>query len=201
MNYIYKITNHVNGKQYIGFTSLNPEARFKEHMKGDGGAILIEKAVKKYGPDKFSYEVLEESEDRKYLLHEREEYYIRFFKTHSSEGGYNRSFGGTANRRGKKATPEQRLAMSISRTGKRRPPSFAEKMKVKMKGRAITWGEKISKTLSGTTLSESTKEKMRGKRGPQMNYAKHLVNCPECGKELDKRGLTNHTAWHSKNDV
>ena len=57
---IYKITNKINGKIYIG-QSNDIERRFKEHMtKGERSRILLDHAIKKYGPDNFSYEVIEE---------------------------------------------------------------------------------------------------------------------------------------------
>jgi hypothetical protein len=62
MGYIYKITNTVNGKAYVGVTNvLDPTLRFKRHMqairRGKGCPLLME-AVKKYGEDAFKFEIL-----------------------------------------------------------------------------------------------------------------------------------------------
>ena len=74
---IYKITNKLNGKAYIGQTMQMLKNRMRRHMMGD---LYIDLALKKYGIENFNVEVLEEckSVDE---LNEREIYYIAFFNT------------------------------------------------------------------------------------------------------------------------
>ena len=51
---IYKITNIINNKSYIG-QSANIERRFKEHCyKGYRSGIMLDIAIKKYGKENFS---------------------------------------------------------------------------------------------------------------------------------------------------
>ena len=52
---IYKITNKINGKVYIG-QSINIEKRWKQHINDPG--YNIHNAIKKYGKENFSFEVL-----------------------------------------------------------------------------------------------------------------------------------------------
>ena len=60
MGYVYKITNTVNQKHYIGISIHEPETgRIRDHLSGNGNRILA-KAIKKYGRDAFTYEILEE---------------------------------------------------------------------------------------------------------------------------------------------
>lgn len=40
MSYIYKITNMINGKSYIGKTNLSIEKRFKEHCRDSKKELL-----------------------------------------------------------------------------------------------------------------------------------------------------------------
>ena len=57
--YLYRVTNRVNGKVYIGVT-YKPEVRKKEHLyykKANQGSLL-KKAVNKYGPEEFDFEIL-----------------------------------------------------------------------------------------------------------------------------------------------
>ena len=59
MGYVYKITNSVNGKAYIGISIHEPtQGRIRDHLAGRGNKIIA-RAVKKYGKDVFTYEILE----------------------------------------------------------------------------------------------------------------------------------------------
>ena len=84
---IYKTTNTVNGKIYIGQTS-------KENDKYLGSGPIILKAVKKYGCSNFIRETLEIC-DVKEELDNREIYWIKFYNSTDREIGYNISIGGT----------------------------------------------------------------------------------------------------------
>ena len=58
MGSIYKITNTVNGKSYIGQTIYDAEkTRIRDHLTGKGNQ-LIKNAIEKYGKDAFTYEIL-----------------------------------------------------------------------------------------------------------------------------------------------
>ena len=81
---IYKITNLINGKHYIG-QSIHIERRWVEHCIPSSRS-LIGKAIRKYGKEQFSFQVLEEcSQDQ---LNEKEEYYIKQFNS-VVPNGYN----------------------------------------------------------------------------------------------------------------
>ena len=55
--YLYKITNLVNGKLYIGIT-VNPKLRERQHFTKRTTNSLVCRAVKKYGRENFKFEVL-----------------------------------------------------------------------------------------------------------------------------------------------
>lgn len=91
--YIYKITNKVNGKSYIGQTRYTIEFRWRQHLhKKDN--TYFHNAIRKYGADNFIVEKLEECniED----LNEKEIYYIAKYNTFKD--GYNLTIGGDGNR-------------------------------------------------------------------------------------------------------
>ena len=58
---VYKITNMNNYKIYVGQTKFTAEKRFKEHSKANS---LIGNAIRKYGEEQFSLEVLAICETR-----------------------------------------------------------------------------------------------------------------------------------------
>lgn len=76
MAYIYKITNDINNKVYIGKTLLSIEKRFKEHCKdykreGKEKRPLY-RAMNKYGIEHFSIEEIEECNYN--VINDREKY-------------------------------------------------------------------------------------------------------------------------------
>lgn len=86
---IYKITNNINGKIYIG-QSKNTKERFKSHCKETSKDCLIDLAIQKYGKENFTVEIIE-SQIKNY--NEREKYWIKFFNC-KVPNGYNISDGG-----------------------------------------------------------------------------------------------------------
>ena len=59
MGYIYKITNNINGKSYIGKTERTIEIRWKEHLRHIASLqdrLPLYKAMAKYGKENFIVE-------------------------------------------------------------------------------------------------------------------------------------------------
>lgn len=94
MAYIYCIKNNINGKCYVGKTLRSPEERFLEHLcdsrKQTHENRPLYRAIKKYGEDNFSLQVLEECADK--FASSREMWYIEELKTYAC--GYNATVGG-----------------------------------------------------------------------------------------------------------
>ena len=92
MAYIYKITNSINHKAYVGKTEGSPEKRFQEHCS-DAFRSGKEKrplyaAMRKYGIENFSIETIEETDNPE----EREIFWIEQLQTYKN--GYNATLGG-----------------------------------------------------------------------------------------------------------
>ena len=67
MAFIYKITNNINNKIYVGKTEYSIEKRFKEHCN-DAFKERCEKrplysAIRKYGVENFTFEVVQDNID------------------------------------------------------------------------------------------------------------------------------------------
>jgi hypothetical protein len=88
---IYKITNKINGKSYIGLSS-NIEERFKKHRQMQGEKVLYS-AFQKYGIENFDFSIIELCSSD--LLSEREKYWIAYYDTYNN--GYNATLGGEGN--------------------------------------------------------------------------------------------------------
>lgn len=87
--YIYKITNLINGKIYIG------KRKTKLKIEDDfyfGSGKLIKSAIKKYGINNFKKDILEICNSNN--LNEREIYWIEFLNSTDLKLGYNISNGG-----------------------------------------------------------------------------------------------------------
>lgn len=89
---IYKITNIIDEKVYIGQTVLDPpEKRIEYHFKPSSNNV-VSRAIKKHGVDCFVSEVILECFDFKYM-DEMEVYFIQLFNCIVPEG-YNLESGG-----------------------------------------------------------------------------------------------------------
>ena len=92
---IYKITNLINNKVYIGKTTKTIEWRFKKHCydakKNPNTKNHFHRALLKYGPENFIIEQID-SADTKIALNEKEQYWINYYR--SIINGYNMTPGG-----------------------------------------------------------------------------------------------------------
>ena len=86
---IYKITNKINGKIYIGQTIRPVEYRFNRHINDAMRNKLsthFARAIRKYGSDKWQIEVIDNATNQD-ELNQKEQYWIRYYN--SVEKGYN----------------------------------------------------------------------------------------------------------------
>jgi group I intron endonuclease len=122
---IYKITNKVNGKIYIGKNATS-------NVKYMGSGTILKDAIKKYGIDNFCKEILEDNIKSIEELNSKEIYWINLLESNNREIGYNRAPGGEGN------------------TGKWNGDSLTKEHKEKisdsLKGRNITWNKKLSES-------------------------------------------------------
>jgi hypothetical protein len=105
---IYKITNNINNKVYIGQTIRDLETRLKEHRRKKH--CMMYKAFNKYGYENFTAEVIDTA-DTIEELNEKEMYWISYYDSTNKDKGYNLCEGG-GNTKGYHHTEESKTKMS-----------------------------------------------------------------------------------------
>ncbi len=109
---IYKITNKITNKLYIGLTTRSLDQRWKEHKKIGNQYSLIKKEIQKYGEENFKIEEIDECSSIA-DLNQREEFWIQELNT-LAPNGYNLTTGGLA----AKHSEVTKAKMSKTRKGK-----------------------------------------------------------------------------------
>jgi len=209
-HFVYLTTNLVNGKQYVGDHSSD---NLNDGYLGSG--IVIVKAIKKFGKEKFQREILEQF-DSKNKAENSQQKYIEQFNT-LVPNGYNISptggihWGGVHSEESKQRMSESKKGISLN---KKHKESLRKSMIGKNKGSSNgMWGKHISKEnkqkLSlfhkGKKISEKTKKKIseshKGSNNPMFEKpAWDAINkivkvCEYCGIETN---VGNYVRWHGK---
>jgi group I intron endonuclease len=180
---IYKTTNLINGKIYIGQdTNNNPNYI--------GSGKIIKEAIKKYGKSNFIKEILEECETLEHL-NEREIYWISLFNSTDNKIGYNILQGGLGSK-GFKQSPDviekikensnsdkfKKIMASPEVSSKISEGQLKSKKKKELH-LASEYREKMSEALKGRTFTEDQKRKisesLKGKRKTE-DHIKNLSN-------------------------
>lgn len=191
---VYKTTNLVNSKYYIGVhKTKNPNDDYL------GSGIYLKEAIKKYGKENFKKEILNSfsSKEEAYQLERMvvDKKFISDNNTYNiAEGGVpsmdwtekqiekiKKSMSG-ANHPGfgKRQSEESNLKRSISCTGKTLSEEARKKISESNKGRTSYWKDKIQTAESNLKRSKSHKNLIK-------------LECPHCGK-LSEPG--NAKRWH-----
>ncbi len=111
---IYKVTNNINKKCYIGQTVKTLKERKRTHS---WGKQLIHKAIKKYKKENFTWEIVDDTCQSYDELLEMECHYIIQYHSYCKEWGYNLTHGGEGSL-GRECKKETRKMISNSNKGK-----------------------------------------------------------------------------------
>jgi hypothetical protein len=173
---IYKTTNLINGKFYIGKDS-------KNNPDYIGSGVILERAIKKHGIHNFKKEILEVcSNDAE--LNEREIYWIKYYKSTDRKIGYNLTEGGTGGdtfKHSRRKTERRKILSNALKSSEKVKSNitsgrYSEQAKEMwkddshrtlisnlMKGRNIHWKDKISNSITewhkNNPMSNETREK------------------------------------------
>jgi group I intron endonuclease len=152
---IYKITNATNGKMYVGQTTTTLGKRFNSHVseanRGTSTSAL-HNAIRKYGRDKFSFELLEECQSHD-DLDSAERRWIKELNC-IAPNGYNIEAGGS-NVRGPLSEETKAKLREAGRDRKTKNPAWYEKICNAARNRSPEWRLRISKANTGKKANEN----------------------------------------------
>jgi group I intron endonuclease len=186
MGFIYKITNKISGKCYIGVTiEKDPQQRWNAHirtMKNNKGCPALKDAMKKYGVENFKFEVIIMCFDEDVYRYEKE--YIKKYNS-MIPNGYNILEGGQRGGgfKGKHHTPEAiaRMMENCRKFREANPNHFE------------TYREKLKKSMEKVNLSEAvTKSEIfqKAKQEGRLGFNSHKN--PEETKRKIKEGVIRY---------
>lgn len=210
---IYKATNTVNNKVYIGFDSSWPRRKAQHKHTALNGAEtsnVFYNAIRKYGWDKFVWEVIYESSDGEHTLSVMENQFITEHNSYvyaDNSNGYNMTLGGEGTL-GHQKTPEQIEAHRKKLKGRKHDPEVVRRRtetrlanpnnipwqagKTKeTDSRIAAMAKNISAALRGKPKSEEHKANIRLR--PQDTT---ILTCPHCSKVGDYKNMKR---WHMDN--
>lgn len=166
---IYKITNKINNKVYIGQTIRSLKTRWKHHIYdalNQKTNTRLARAIRKYGINNFSIEILEQTNQ----LNEREIYYVDLFKSTGSSG-YNIKIGGCGGPHSKETKTK------ISKANKRRV--WTKEMRDRMSDSIKKWHK------NNHPLKHSTE-------------AKHKISLANTGRKMPEKAKLKIDEWNKK---
>lgn len=183
---VYKITNIVNNKVYIG-SSINMKKRSNEHFcmlkNGNHHSSKLQKAYNKYGKQSFIFELIEECD--KNIITEREQYWLNELDSYNN--GYNCTLNVEKFMLGKKHSDETKNKM------RKKHKSFSIPLENRRFGEknsmyGVKRSDRIRKILdkTGTKHSTESKKKMSNSRLCNTNSRKKIILSNLNGEILKK---------------
>lgn len=163
--FIYKATNKINGKVYIGKTK-DFERRIKEHISTSKKSDInwhFANALRK-SPTEFVWEILEECSEEN--VNDRETFWISHFNSDNKSFGYNSTKGGDGGNINGNHPNKQEIYEKVSRSlkGRKRDKNLYEMLLAKYgteegefrwKQYRRNMGQKVSKSALGKPKSKS----------------------------------------------
>lgn len=168
---IYRITNLINGKTYIG------QHRYKKIPYDDyiGSGVLLHKAYKKYGVENFKKEIICKNVQYKETIDDMEKFYIKKERNNNPNGCYNIADGGEGgcgplSEKTKRKLSEAHKGRTSGAKGKHHSEETRRKLAAAHKGMKISEDHKrkLHEAWKGSHHSEETRKHLS-----EINKGKH----------------------------
>lgn len=193
---IYKITNILNGKVYIGQTWNPLHVRFRRHSNKASHFSRITNSIKKHGKENFTIEAICITNTQP-IANYWESFFINRYKSMDRAVGYNGKEGGSNGKhseetklklslinKGKVLTEECKRKLSEAKKGLKL--SEATRLKIKEantgKVRSEQSRQNYTNARTGTHLSDETKKKISDSRKGQKSSKEARDNMSKAGK-------------------
>ena len=190
---IYIHTCTITNKSYIGQTIFTMEYRLKEHINNAKNGVIghFYNAIRKYGIENFSHDVLELDIKTRLQLNKREIYWIEYYGTFKN--GYNLNEGGSGNsgythslETKNKISKANKVALNKPETKHKIIENNKYRNPMKDKKHSETTRDKMSKTHMGHEVKLSTRKKISESRKGIIITAEHREKI-----SMAKKGISN----------
>lgn len=209
---IYKATNKINGKVYIGFDSNWPLRKQKHKNKFQKLNLVFYDAIKKYGWDNFQWDIIYQSLDGEHTLNVMENYFIKEYRSFTGfedSHGYNMTLGGEgvlglsgdkSPWYGRKHTEDSKKLMSLNSKGRQIGRIISDETKIKI-SQSMKGQIKSPSHLQNLAISKGKEYKFYNPSGEMItiNNLKHF--CMEnrlsygCMRQLIYGKAKQHKGW------
>lgn len=220
---IYKITNLVNGKCYIGQTIRNIKVRWGRHKYDarKGSSSYLHKAIRKYGEESFMIEIITNAFKREFLNAlevisiAQHDTFIPLGYNLTTGGGANTIFSCETKKKlslihkgntyclGYRHTTEAKKNMSTAQKGSKRSEEAKKNMSTAQKGNKNNLGKKLSPvTRNKISMANKGNTNGKGNLGRKFsNETKRKMSVAHQGKTKGllsprSRGLIYTPLWY-----
>lgn len=152
-NEVYKITNIITNKIYIGITNQGSHIRYLHHLYESriGELSPIHKSIAKYGKENFILEVIDFADNYEDLK-EKEKYYIKLYNSNNRNIGYNLTEGGDGTF-GRMHSNETKEKIRLKAIGRKASDETKAKMSESKKGHKLS--DKTIEVLTNSNINRS----------------------------------------------
>lgn len=179
---IYKHTNKIDGKSYVGQTKRDAQIRW-QNGNGYKNNPYFYNAIEKYGWNNFSHEIIEKGILTQEVANDREIFWIAFYNSY--EYGYNLTKGGSNGEH--MGVPVLQIDMSTKQVVNTYPSIADASRETKTDSSQISrCCYRKEKNISANGFYWCFEDEYNGNWEPSVNKNCHGIICIETGEKFDR---------------